>query len=703
MRTRASATSVEGRRVRDFESEPVASRRVDNLLPLSMRAKWIDRALLIAIIWLALGLRLSQLDAVPHDYDRSYPHGVAIALLDSMRDGTFGSIALHGQAQSLGLPNPIGANYALALLAMVDRSPYFAMVAIAIANTLVVAIAYNIARRTDGRIAGLVAATLAATSPWAIYFARGVWQLSLFELSIAAPAWLLWRGHVQHRPTWILSGIVVAAFSMHVYTVGFGMLLQIAAVMVVTRRDKPMLRAPLIVGCVAGALSLALYAAVLLAANADLFSRQTIRLAYGGEAYGGALAGMPINMLGVARALGVVGGGEFEDIVITSVSFADPIRALLLQARSLLVALAITLGLIVLVRKWRSSTPARLTLVWFLAPVIAITAVTTLSRATPVNHYYVLLISPMGYVCGGAGFAWLVSLSWAKARRSWRPAVAAAWMATVVAAVLIPLSSLVALAAQQLALKNADSPLDLSLRTQQSIARTWSTHCRELSVPFNPFENRLDLQYWAISLVGSKSAVRPTTEAVFGPAQLWTTRDDGGTCSIRMLGAPAPPGAAAYSDVDGAPVRIYRSAPIAALPSSVPPRADIGWDLGDWSIPPGLQPGDPAQIDVEWRIATVPGEPHAKWRFDLFVKLFDPIGRVAAQGDVLGPQGSAWRAGDIVRQRLTLAVPNDLKAGRYTLELSLYDRDRQRTATFSRSAITGADGGTLQFQTQFVR
>lgn len=210
-------------------------------------------------------------------------------------------------------------------------------------------------------------------------------------------------------------------------------------------------------------------------------------------------------------------------------------------------------------------------------------------------------------------------------------------------------------------------------------------------------------KYWAISLVGSKSAVRPTTEAVFGPAQLWTTRDDGGTCSIRMLGAPAPPGAAAYSDVDGAPVRIYRSAPIAALPSSVPPRADIGWDLGDWSIPPGLQPGDPAQIDVEWRIATVPGEPHAKWRFDLFVKLIDPTGRVAAQGDVLGPQGSAWRAGDIVRQRLTLAVPNDLKAGRYTLELSLCDRDRQRTATFSRSAITGADGGTLQFQTQFVR
>lgn len=688
--------------MRDFESDPVASRRVDNPLPLSMRAIWFDRALLIAIIWLALGLRLSQLDAVPHDYDRSYPHGVAIALLDSFRDGTFSSIALHGQAQSLGLPNPVGANYALALLAMVDRSPYFAMVAIAIANTLVVAIAYNIARRAGGRIAGLFAAVLAATSPWAIYFARGLWQLSLFELSIAAPAWLLWRGHVQNRRAWILSGIVVAAFGMHVYTVGFGMLLQIAAQTVVARSDKPMIRAALIAGCVAGALSLALYGAVLLAANADLFSRQAIRLAYAGDAYGGTLAGLPINGLGIARALGVVGGGEFEDIVITSASFADPIRALLLQARSLLVALAITLGLIVLVRKWRSSPSAPLTLVWLLVPVTAITALTTLSRATPVNHYYMLLISPMGYVCGGVGVAWLVSLSWAKARRSWRPAVAAAWVATFAAAVLIPLSSLVALAAQQLALKNVSSPLDLSLRTQQSIARSWSAHCSELSVPFNPFENRLDLQYWAISLAGSKSAVRPTSEAVFGPAQLWTTRDDGATCSIRMLAAPAPPGAAAYLDVDGAPVRIYRSAPIAALPSSEAPRADINWDLGAWSIPPDLRPGDPAQIDVAWRIAAVPGEPHAKSRFDLFVKLIDPSGRVAAQGDVLGPQGSAWRAGDMVRQRLTFAVPNDLRAGLYTVELSLYDRDRQRTATFSRSAVTSANGGTLQFQTQLV-
>ena len=99
----------------------------------------------------------------------------------------------------------------------------------------------------------------------------------------------------------------------------------------------------------------------------------------------------------------------------------------------------------------------------------------------------------------------------------------------------------------------------------------------------------------------------------------------------------------------------------------------------------------------------MPGEPHAKWRFYLFVKLIDPTGRVAAQGDVLGPQGSAWRAGDMVRQRLTLAVPNDLRTGRYTLELSLYDRDRQRTSPSSRSAVTDTGGDTLQFQTQFVR
>lgn len=694
---------MRARRVRGFESGPVAGPGVDNRPQPTMRAKWIDRALLIAILWLALGLRLSQLDAVPHDYDRSYPHGMAIALLDSLGDGTLGKIALHGQPQSLGLPNPVGANYVLALLAMLDRSPYFAMVVIAAANTLVVAIAYNVARRTGGRFAGLAAAALAATSPWAVYFARGTWQLSLLELSIAVPAWLIWRGQIRNQPRWIVTGIVVAAVAMHTYTVGFGLLLQLGGLALVAGSGKSGRRVIVIAGSVAGALSLALYGAVLRAANVDLLAGSAVRLAYAGADYGGFLAGLPINLLAIARAMGVVGGSEFESIQITTAGFADPTRALLLEGRSALVACALVAGTIALARRWRSDRSARSALAWFLVPVLAITALTTLSRSTPVNYYYVLLSSPMGYVCGGAGIAWLLSLA-----RTWsygrvRRGLEVAGLAIGIAGLLIPLASLGALAAQQLGRQDADTPLDLPLRTQLAVARAWKAECSELSVPFNPFEARLDLEYWAISLAGSKHPVRPKSEAVFGSTQVWATREAGATCSVRMPAAPVPPGAAIEAHAIDARFRIYRSDPAPGPTSPEAPRASIGWALESGSWPQDLRAGEPARIDLAWRIETVPTETHETWRYDSFVKLVDANGRVVAQGDVLAPPGSTWRAGDVIRQRLELAIPGDLAAGAYAAELSLYDRNLQRTAAFSPSRLAGPERITLRLQTWVLR
>lgn len=694
---------MRARRARGFDSGPVAGPGVDNPSPHSMRAKWIDRALLIAILWLALGLRLSQLDAVPHDYDRSYPHGMAIALLDSLGDGTLGEMALHGQPQSLGLPNPVGANYVLALLAMLDRSPYFAMVVIAAANTLVVAIAYSVARRTGGRFAGLAAAALAATSPWAVYYARGTWQLSLLELSIAVPAWLIWRGQIRNQPRWIVTGIVVAAVAMHTYTVGFGLLLQLGGLALVAGSGKSGRRVIVIAGSVAGALSLALYGAVLRAANVDVLAGSAVRLAYAGADYGGFLARLPINLLAIARAMGVVGGSEFESILITTAGFADPTRALLLEGRSALVACALVAGTIALARRWRSDRSARSALAWFLVPVLAITALTTLSRSTPVNYYYVLLSSPMGYVCGGAGIAWLLSLARGFWRGRARQGVEMAAIGLGIAALWVPIVSLDALAAQQLGRPAADSPLDLPLRTQMAIAREWKARCNELSVPFNPFETRLDLEYWAISLAGSKMPVRPNSEAAFGSAQMWVTRDAGATCSVRLTSALAPPGAAVESQTGGARYRIYRSNPLPGPTSPEAPRVGLGWALESASFPQELRPGEPARIDVIWRIEAAPPEPHGTWRYDAFVKLVDANGRVVAQGDALGPPGATWWAGDLILQRLELAIPGDLAAGAYAAELSLYDRNLQRTALFSPSRLTGPERVTLRLQTWVLR
>lgn len=187
-----------------------------------------------------------------------------------------------------------------------------------------------------------------------------------------------------------------------------------------------------------------------------------------------------------------------------------------------------------------------------------------------------------------------------------------------------------------------------------------------------------------------------------GSAQMWMTREAGGTCSIRLAGALPPPGGSALTS-EGDRYGIYRSDPIANKPGPATPRINLGWAMLQSSIPQSVRPRDALQIDVAWMVEALPTEPHAYWRYDLFVKLVDPNGRVIVQNDVVGPPGAVWRVGDVIRQRLTLSVPADTSGGAATVELSLYDRDHQRTAVFGASSLTGPESLTLRFPVSIER
>jgi hypothetical protein len=86
-----------------------------------------------------------------------------------------------------------------------------------------------------------------------------------------------------------------------------------------------------------------------------------------------------------------------------------------------------------------------------------------------------------------------------------------------------------------------------------------------------------------------------------------------------------------------------------------------------------LKPGDTLQLTLLWRAASGPTE--ARWK--VFTHILDPNSRVVAQrdaepGDTLRPT-TMWQLGERIQDNYGIAVPPDLAAGDYTLEIGMYD------------------------------
>ncbi len=91
--------------------------------------------------------------------------------------------------------------------------------------------------------------------------------------------------------------------------------------------------------------------------------------------------------------------------------------------------------------------------------------------------------------------------------------------------------------------------------------------------------------------------------------------------------------------------------------------------------PPRLHPGASLTVVVAWQAAQTIDE-----SYTAFIHLIGPDGRLVAQKDRL-PVGGArpttsWLPREVIVDRFELALPSELAAGRYTLEIGWYDADR---------------------------
>jgi hypothetical protein len=109
-----------------------------------------------------------------------------------------------------------------------------------------------------------------------------------------------------------------------------------------------------------------------------------------------------------------------------------------------------------------------------------------------------------------------------------------------------------------------------------------------------------------------------------------------------------------------------------------------------------LKRGETLDLTLVWRAAKGPTADH--WK--VFTHLLDSASEVVAQrdaepGDNLRPTTS-WQRGEQIQDNYGIAIPSDLPAGTYTLEVGMYDGDK-------RSVFDGHDDHLVLGQVQITQ
>jgi len=125
--------------------------------------------LLLGIMILAAGLRLSRLDLAEFKSDEAGIEREALALVN---EGRFPTV---GPSSSQGPAHPPLQIYLLAVPFGITQDPRLAVFLVALVHLGAAVVIYLIGERFFDHRAGLIAAFLFAVNPWAVYYARKIW------------------------------------------------------------------------------------------------------------------------------------------------------------------------------------------------------------------------------------------------------------------------------------------------------------------------------------------------------------------------------------------------------------------------------------------------------------------------------------------------------------------------------------------------
>lgn len=187
-------------------------------MQLPRPARTIEALGLAAVLALAGLLRLGWVGVHSFGFDEAR---VSLMALQMARGGQF---AYAGMPSSIGIPNPPGFVWLMALPFALSPDPVVASLFIGGLNVLAILGVWALARNAWGPWAALAAGALMASSPFGVFYSRSIWSQDLL-----APLAVLWAlaatvGVRRNSGPLLALHLYLAGFAWQVHYAGLGLL-----------------------------------------------------------------------------------------------------------------------------------------------------------------------------------------------------------------------------------------------------------------------------------------------------------------------------------------------------------------------------------------------------------------------------------------------------------------------------------------------
>ncbi len=635
--------------------------------------------ILAAILCLAALLRLWNLDASEFKYDEARVSNLAAHFVDR------GIPPVRGMGSSAGIDNPPLAIYLLALPVLLSRDPLVVTAFVALFNVVGVGACYWLGKRHWSTGVGLAAATLLATSPWAVFYSRKVWAQDLLLPFVVLLFGFLLAWAADNR-RWALTGAVVtltALTQIHLATVAFIPLLAIVLLCAVVQRIRGLRTwewvRPLLVGI---AISAALYAPYI--AFDALTGWRNLR------ALSDALvAPAQIRPEAVQYALLNVGGREIHALAGPErfQQFLEGIIDLRYWPDRIGEALAVASVAYLALRLWRNRTQRRvlardaLLLLWLFTPVLFY-----LRSSSPVYPHYLIPLYPAPYLAIGIGVNDLLEAikAYPKARKTAYALCGVLGVALIAWQIYLSFS-IHAFVETHHTPGGIGTPIGILRRVAQSVHRLARERAGDAVVALCPGDDPAVDECPAVLqfMVDRERAIRFADY----DASLLLPAGDTGTLILLAPGTsiaadeldryadPLPDETIWLREGAGAYRFYYLLAgqtPTASVqPPSVPARLMNGVSLLGYRLSSSPTAGQKTRLTLFWRVDTVPADrPLQGYSFANHLIAGD--GKRYGQMDGPGYAVQSWQNGDIVLSWFDIPVAGDAPGAPYLLRVGMY-------------------------------
>ncbi len=618
-----------------------------------------ERVALTLIILLGAVLRLGWPRIAEFKADEAHIAELALDLAQGR------ALPLQGIMTSVGLPKPPISIYLYAIPFALSSNPMVANLFTASLNVAAVALCWWLGRRYWGPAAGLTAALLFATNPWAVIYSRKIWEPNLmapFALAYVAAGLL---GFIERRRWAIVAHLILLGILVQIHY--YGLLLSPLTLVLWWGYRRQVATRALILG-IAGAACTATPFLWYVATHWDTLRAQLASMASQTAQWDGEAVRIWWMLMSGSYIHSLAGTPAYRDFL----RLLPPLEPLHLFSGGLAVLGVAWVGLTALRQAARlrrvpalppETAAAGVLFLWAVIPLLA-----TLRHSTPLYPHYLTILFPAPYLAAGAFLAWV-------ARRVGKPSWLL-WAATTAAAlgqgaVVLTLLLFVGRTATP---GGFGVPLGVLLDVRDAALANGAP-----VVVIGPGDEPWTGIWVSVFDVllrdtprrfvdGTRAALLPAT-----PATLLITPDTDaaravyarvGLCGEREL-IPGRDGEERFC------VSRWQADRALDLETVQGPRAlDNGAELIAYAVEGNLRGGETVQWWLAWRVWKTPADPDTSYH--LFNHLLDATGRRWAQVDSGTVPTRGWRPDDVVVQVLTLEIPEAAGEGPFQMRTGMY-------------------------------